>query len=82
MNTILLVIATASTVCASLQPFQPVQTAAAIAKRQGCIANFYSCANQGAIFNGVCCQNGQTCGLDVNNSPACCPAGAVWYVAP
>ncbi|KAK3989208.1 hypothetical protein QBC44DRAFT_328207 [Cladorrhinum sp. PSN332] len=79
MNTILLVIATATTVCASLnQPFQPVQTAAApIAKRQGCIPNFFSCANQGAVFNGVCCANGQTCGLDSNSNPACCPAGAV-----
>ncbi|KAK4224605.1 hypothetical protein QBC38DRAFT_14432 [Podospora fimiseda] len=82
MNTILLVIASASTVCASLyQPFQPVQTAAPIelAKRQGggCIPNFFSCANQGAVFNGVCCANGQTCGLDSNNSPACCPGGAV-----
>ncbi|KAK4165836.1 hypothetical protein QBC43DRAFT_377869 [Cladorrhinum sp. PSN259] len=81
MNTILLVLATASTVCASLQPFQPVQTAApaALAKRQtgGCIPNFFSCGNQGAVFNGICCANGQTCGLDTNNSPACCPAGAV-----
>jgi hypothetical protein len=63
----------ASTVCASLQPFLPVETAAAVAKRQACLSNFYSCADQGAAFNGICCQNGQRCALDANNNPACCP---------
>lgn len=76
-GSLLLLVAAASSVCASLQPFRPVETAAIVAKRQGCIANFYSCANQGAVFNGVCCQNGQACALDANNSPACCPAGAI-----
>lgn len=59
------------------QPFQPIETAKPLARRQGCIANFYSCVEQGAAFNGVCCQNGQTCALDANNSPACCPQNAV-----
>ncbi|KAL3961583.1 hypothetical protein ACCO45_003106 [Purpureocillium lilacinum] len=31
----------------------------------------------GAAFKDICCQNGQTCALDANNSPACCPSGAV-----
>lgn len=73
---LLLTLAWASAVRASLQPFQPVETAPALAKRQTCLANFYSCADQGgAAFNGVCCHNGQQCALDANNKPACCPAG-------
>lgn len=45
------------------QPFQPVETARVVQKRQGsgCIDDFYSCSQYGAAFNGVCCQNGQTC---------------------
>jgi hypothetical protein len=70
---LLLVLACASAVCASLQPFQPVETAAAVAKRQTCLDNFFSCADQGAAFNGICCQSGQRCALDANNNPACCP---------
>ncbi|VBB72779.1 Putative protein of unknown function [Podospora comata] len=78
LSTLLLALAAACSVCANLQPFQPAETAAIVAKRQqGCLSNFYSCANQGPAFNGVCCQNGQTCGLDANNEPACCPAGAI-----
>ncbi|EAQ90800.1 hypothetical protein CHGG_02735 [Chaetomium globosum CBS 148.51] len=74
-----LVLAWASVVCASLQPFQPVETAAPVAKRQesGCLANFFSCADQGPAFDGVCCQNGQRCALDASDSPACCPTNAV-----
>ncbi len=58
------------------RPFRPVETAAALHRRQqnGCLANFYSCADQGSAFNGVCCQLGQSCALDANNQPACCPA--------
>ncbi|KAK4177668.1 hypothetical protein QBC36DRAFT_126752 [Triangularia setosa] len=77
-STLLLTLTAASSVYANLQPFQPAETAAIVAKRQqGCLSNFYSCANQGPAFNGVCCQNGQTCGLDANNEPACCPAGVI-----
>lgn len=74
-----LVLAWASVVCASLQPFQPVETAAPVAKRQqsACLANFFSCADQGPAFDGVCCQNGQRCALDASESPACCPTNAV-----
>lgn len=51
-----------SSVCALQQPFQPVETARALVKRQGgCIPNYYSCANQGAVFGDTCCQNGQSC---------------------
>lgn len=59
-------------------PFFPVQTPQAkVVRRQECLANFYSCADQGPAFNGVCCQNGQRCRLDANNNPACCPVNAV-----
>ncbi|KAK3695195.1 hypothetical protein B0T22DRAFT_97097 [Podospora appendiculata] len=62
---------------AASQLYLPVETAKPIAKRQSCIDNFYSCASLGAAFAGVCCQNGQTCSLDANNQPACCPERAV-----
>ncbi|KAB5551377.1 hypothetical protein GE09DRAFT_170636 [Coniochaeta sp. 2T2.1] len=71
---------------ASQLPFLPAATShpqpiPALARRQdnsGCLANFYSCAaTQGAAFQGICCANGQVCGLDAANQPACCPAGAV-----
>lgn len=65
----------AASVCASLQPFLPAETAAAVAKRQACLENFYSCANQGSEFNGICCQNDQRCALDADDNPACCPIG-------
>ncbi|KAK4155371.1 hypothetical protein C8A00DRAFT_13574 [Chaetomidium leptoderma] len=74
---LLLILAWASVVCASLQPFRPVETAAPVAKRQACLANFFSCEDHGDAFNGVCCQNGQICSLDAGNNPACCPSGAV-----
>ncbi|KAK3383903.1 hypothetical protein B0T24DRAFT_673725 [Lasiosphaeria ovina] len=83
---LLAAVALASSVSAAhrqQQPFQPVETGTpafgfAFAKRQqGCIANFYSCANQGPAFASVCCQNGQSCQLDASNNPACCPGGAV-----
>lgn len=71
----LTLLAWVSVACASLQPFQPVETAAVVAKRQACLANFFSCADQGAAFNSICCENGQRCALDDNNNPACCPGG-------
>ncbi|KAK3906224.1 hypothetical protein C8A05DRAFT_40960 [Staphylotrichum tortipilum] len=74
---LLLVLAWISAVHARLQPFQPVETATVVAKRQTCLANFFSCADQGAAFNNICCQNGQKCALDARNNPACCPNGAV-----
>lgn len=43
----------------------------------GCISGTNSCASQGSAFNGICCADGQTCALDADNSPACCPSGAV-----
>ncbi|KAG8164831.1 hypothetical protein KVR01_005106 [Diaporthe batatas] len=43
----------------------------------GCIAGTSSCADQGSAFAGICCADGQRCALDADNSPACCPAGAV-----
>lgn len=70
---LLMTLAFASAVGASLQPFRPVETAAPLVKRQGCLPNFYSCADQGAVFSNICCQNGQRCALDAANNPACCP---------
>ncbi len=72
---LLLVLAWVSTAHAYMQPFQPVETGAVVAKRQACLANFFSCANQGAAFSNICCQNGQKCALDEKGSPACCPSG-------
>ena len=46
---------------------------AAIEKRQGCPADFFSCEDQGSVFQGTCCQTGQTCALDQDNEAACCP---------
>ncbi|KAK0656035.1 hypothetical protein B0T16DRAFT_26497 [Cercophora newfieldiana] len=80
LGSVFLAAALTSSVSAGQQPFFPVQTPPAQAKavrRQDCIANFYSCADQGAAFNGVCCANGQRCRLDANNQPACCPVNAV-----
>lgn len=74
LGDLLLVLACASATCASMQPFQPVETAAPIARRQeSCLADFFSCADQGPAFDGTCCRNGQRCALDENNEPACCP---------
>ncbi|KAF7559595.1 hypothetical protein G7046_g4581 [Stylonectria norvegica] len=43
-----------------------------------CPANTFQCSQQlGAAFGDICCQTGQTCALDANNNPACCPSGAV-----
>ncbi|KAL2154102.1 hypothetical protein VTH82DRAFT_2778 [Thermothelomyces myriococcoides] len=78
LGDLLLVLACASATCASMQPFQPVETAAPIARRQeSCLADFFSCADQGPAFDGTCCRNGQRCALDENNEPACCPINAV-----
>ena len=65
------------------QPFLPAATPTVpyeLSRRQqngGCWPGTYSCAQQGAIFNNICCTLGQVCALDQTNSPACCPAGAV-----
>lgn len=64
LYSLLLAASLTSSVLASQQSFFPVQTAQAkVVRRQECIANFYSCADKGETFNGVCCQNGQKCEL-------------------
>jgi hypothetical protein len=63
LGSFLLAAAVTSSVSAE-QPFFPAQTPypqAKLVRRQDCIPNFYSCADQGPAFNGVCCQNGQRC---------------------
>ncbi|KAL1866981.1 hypothetical protein VTK73DRAFT_4420 [Phialemonium thermophilum] len=64
------------------RPFLPIETARALAERQGggpggCLANFYPCVDRGTVFQNVCCENGQVCALDANHNPACCPLNAV-----
>ncbi|POR35388.1 Uncharacterized protein TPAR_04391 [Tolypocladium paradoxum] len=57
--------------------YAPAATPLLFARAQ-CPANTFPCpASLGPAFNGVCCQNGQTCALDAKNDPACCPSGAV-----
>ncbi|ROW11448.1 hypothetical protein VMCG_01401 [Cytospora schulzeri] len=81
-----------SSVLANPQQFLPAETATptlgrlraanpvhALLAREtgGCISGTFSCASEGSSFSGVCCASGQTCALDADNSPACCPSGAV-----
>ncbi|KAH8788444.1 hypothetical protein F5883DRAFT_5389 [Diaporthe sp. PMI_573] len=89
----LLLTHTPAAVVAEPQPFFPAQTATPteggrlraahpvheLFARQtdGCISGTSSCANQGSAFSGICCAEGQRCALDADNSPACCPSGAV-----
>jgi hypothetical protein len=51
---------------------------AELVKRQNtaCPENTYHCpASLGSAFSGICCLIGEECAFDVNNKPACCPAG-------
>ncbi|KAI1339568.1 hypothetical protein F5Y15DRAFT_76803 [Xylariaceae sp. FL0016] len=41
-----------------------------------CPADYFSCEDQGAIFDGTCCENGQICAVDAHSSAACCPTSA------
>ncbi|KAF5675229.1 hypothetical protein FDENT_9822 [Fusarium denticulatum] len=43
-----------------------------------CPANTFRCSEElGERFSDICCQNGQTCAVDADDEPACCPSGAV-----
>ncbi|KAF9775232.1 hypothetical protein IL306_006680 [Fusarium sp. DS 682] len=43
-----------------------------------CPANTFRCSEElGERFRDICCQNGQTCAVDADDEPACCPSGAV-----
>ncbi|KAF4122390.1 hypothetical protein GMORB2_7382 [Geosmithia morbida] len=56
----------------------PEPTTHPLMPRADCPASMFQCpASLGAAFSDVCCSDGQTCALDHNNSPACCPSGAV-----
>ncbi|KAH7017907.1 hypothetical protein EDB80DRAFT_300972 [Ilyonectria destructans] len=47
-------------------------------RADSCPSNTFQCSKDlGAQFSDICCQDGQTCALDADNSPACCPSGAV-----
>ncbi|KAI0151948.1 hypothetical protein F4776DRAFT_658883 [Hypoxylon sp. NC0597] len=41
-----------------------------------CPANYFSCEDRGAAFQGTCCENGQLCALDAHSQAACCPTTA------
>ncbi|KAI1133070.1 hypothetical protein F5Y10DRAFT_229216 [Nemania abortiva] len=41
-----------------------------------CPANYFSCEDRGTQFKGACCENGQVCSLDAQQSAACCPTSA------
>ncbi|PHH84497.1 hypothetical protein CDD83_1855 [Cordyceps sp. RAO-2017] len=57
--------------------FVSAATASLLAREQ-CPANTFQCPSSlGVAFKDVCCLNGQRCALDANNSPACCPSGAI-----
>lgn len=41
-----------------------------------CPANTFRCSEElGERFRDICCQNGQTCAVDADDEPACCPSG-------
>ncbi|KAF4968208.1 hypothetical protein FZEAL_10417 [Fusarium zealandicum] len=47
-------------------------------RQETCPTNMVQCSEElGEKFNGICCQQGQTCALDADEEPACCPSGAV-----
>ncbi|KAF5019260.1 hypothetical protein F66182_8752 [Fusarium sp. NRRL 66182] len=56
-----------------------IPPASVIFKRQdSCPDNTFRCSEElGERFSDICCQNGQTCALDADDEPACCPSGAV-----
>ncbi|KAI1065351.1 hypothetical protein LB507_000640 [Fusarium sp. FIESC RH6] len=56
-----------------------VPPASVIFKRDdSCPANTFRCSEElGERFRDICCQNGQTCAVDADDEPACCPSGAV-----
>ncbi|KAI1824222.1 hypothetical protein F4861DRAFT_507187 [Xylaria intraflava] len=41
-----------------------------------CPADYFSCEDKGPQFAGACCENGQVCSLDSQQSAACCPTTA------
>lgn len=51
---------------------------AALAKRQqDCPNGYFSCANIGQVFAGICCFAGSSCAQDERGQPACCPLSAI-----
>lgn len=60
---------------AKAQQWTPAPTPAPGA---ACPQGTYQCPSSlGSLFADICCANGQTCALDNNNNPACCPQGYV-----
>ncbi|KAM5356346.1 hypothetical protein ACJ41O_002992 [Fusarium nematophilum] len=47
-------------------------------RQDSCPSNTFQCSEElGEQFRDICCQNGQSCALDADEQPACCPSGAV-----
>ncbi|KAK0383103.1 hypothetical protein NLU13_9016 [Sarocladium strictum] len=58
--------------------FAPTAAAVIFGRQQQCPGNTFQCApSLGEQFSDICCETGQTCALDADNQPACCPSGAV-----
>lgn len=58
--------------------YAPAATHVLLGRADTCPSNTFECSEElGEQFDGICCQDGQSCALDANNSPACCPSGAV-----
>ncbi|OTA54323.1 hypothetical protein K449DRAFT_469520 [Hypoxylon sp. EC38] len=55
----------------SFEDYSPVQR-----RDITCPANYFSCEDRGAAFQGTCCENGQLCSLDAHSQAACCPTTA------
>ncbi|KAF4997089.1 hypothetical protein FGRMN_4098 [Fusarium graminum] len=70
--------ATATVIAAAYYPAY-IPPASVIFKRDdSCPANTFRCSEElGERFRDICCQNGQTCAVDADDEPACCPSGAV-----
>lgn len=45
-------------------------------RQESCPANTFRCSQElGEQFADICCASGQTCALDADDEPACCPSG-------
>lgn len=58
------------------ESFSPTAAPLLFARQQQCPDNTFQCpASLGEQFSDICCETGQSCALDEDNQPACCPSG-------
>ncbi|KAK7416128.1 hypothetical protein QQX98_005456 [Neonectria punicea] len=58
--------------------YAPAAASLLFRRADSCPSNTFQCDEDlGEQFSDICCQTGQTCALDSNDNPACCPSGAV-----